>query len=291
MIKRVVIVGHTGFIGSKIESTLRKNYPALEIMGFSYPSFDLVTEAERLKTYFDEYTGVVMLAAVKKQLGDTLENFQTNINLITAFCKVLSECKIQRVLYFSSAAVYGESIPHTIISENTALQPQTYYGIAKYASEKLLLRAAPAGLVILRPAVIYGPGDMAAYGPSGFLQMALADKEVVLWGDGMEKREFIFVEDVALLVEKILFSDYTGILNVASGKSYSYREILEVIREKTSLPLKIRSRERTNEKVDHYFNNGSLRKQFPAFEFTSLSQGIQKMMAVLPEGVKNERGE
>ncbi len=280
MIKRVVILGHTGFIGSKIESTLRTNYPMLEIVGLSYPAFDIVTEAEKLKTYFDEYTAVVMLAAVKKQFGDTIENFQKNIDIITAFCKVISECKIQRVIYFSSAAVYGESIEHDMITENTSVEPQTYYGMAKYVSERLLLKVAQKGLVILRPPVIYGSGDMAAYGPSGFLQTALAGGEIVLWGDGTEMREFIFIDDVVRLVEKMLFSDYTGVLNVASGKSYSYQGILEVMREQKNLCLNVTMRERTNEKVDHYFDNSLLMKKFPAVTFTSLSKGIEKMILV-----------
>ncbi len=292
MIMRTVIIGHTGFIGSRIEHALREHYPKLELVGKSSPAFDLQRDAGALRPYFDSRTAVIMLAGVKKQWGDTIENYQRNVMMVAGLGKVLQECPVPRLIYFSSAEVYGENSNNNdnnnnnnnnndnnnAITENTPVQPTSYYGIAKYASERMLQKVMPRGLVIIRPPQIYGPGDMPCYGPSGFLHAALRQEPLVLWGDGQEKREFIFVDDVVSIVEKLLFTDYEGVLNIASGNSYSYQEIIEILQADHSLSPRVSSRERTQHKVDHTFNNQKLKTLFPAFCFTPLSYGIKKMV-------------
>ena len=283
MINRIVILGHTGFIGSHLEKYFSNNYPTIEIIGQSLPSIDLAEDASLLKNYFNANTAVIMCAAVKKQLGSTITTCQKNIAMVANLCTMLEQSPVERLIYFSSAAVYGEQRQNLNITEDTSINPSSYYGIAKTTGESLLQKAMSKGLVIVRPPQIYGPGDIPCYGPVGFLHTVLNKEPIILWGDGTEKREFIFVDDVVALVEKLLFSDYKGVLNIASGKSYSYQEILEVIRKMTGLSLQVRSQERTNEKVDHYFDNNTLMQQFPAFQFTSLSKGVQKMISTSQE--------
>lgn len=286
MIKKIVILGHTGFIGSHLESFLSKKHPGVEVIGKSLPALDLSKDATILKDYFDETTAVIMCAAVKKQLGDSLENCEKNMAMVMNVCRILHGYPVQRFLYFSSAAVYGENNHNLSINEETPIQPTSYYGIAKCASEKLLQKVMPNGLVVIRPPVIYGPGDQPGYGPSGFLHAAQNQETITLWGDGSEKREFIFVEDIVSLVEKLVFSEYQGILNLASGRSYTYLEILELVKAHTGQTLKMSSKERTQPKVDHGFQNHKLLKLFPTFRFTPLADGMQKMATDKDSGYK-----
>lgn len=277
MIKRIVILGHTGFIGAHLERFLRQNYHQLKIIGISRMVLDLTEDTNILENYFDHHTAVIMCAMVKKQFGDSLENFKKNITIITNVGKVLEQHPVARFLYLSSAAVYGEKIHNLNITEETPPRPTSYYGLAKYVSEKVLEKVLPQNLIVIRPPVIYGPGDLPAYGPSGFLHAASSHEPIILWGDGMEKREFIFVDDIVVLVQQLLFSDYSGTLNIASGESYTFIEIIETIKALTQLPLTITSRERTQPKVDHHFNNQKLKSLFPTFVFTPLHKGIEKM--------------
>lgn len=277
MIKRIIILGHTGFIGAHLEQFLRQNYSQLKIIGISRLILDLTEDVDILKNYFDYNTAVIMCAMVKKQFGDNLENFKKNITMITNVANVLEQHQVARFLYFSSAAVYGEQIHNLNITEETSPQPTSYYGLAKYVSEKILEKVLPHNLIVIRPPVIYGPGDLPVYGPSGFLHAASSQEPIILWGDGKEKREFIFIDDVTVLVQQLLFSDYIGTLNIVSGENYTYLEIIEIIKALTQLPLTITSRERTQQKVDHHFNNQKLKALFPTFRFTPLSKGIEKM--------------
>jgi nucleoside-diphosphate-sugar epimerase len=79
-IQRVIILGHTGFIGGHLERFFRLRSPEIEIVGRSFPDFDLTKTEDTfsLAELFDLQTTVVMCSAIKKQLGDTVDAFSQN---------------------------------------------------------------------------------------------------------------------------------------------------------------------------------------------------------------------
>jgi UDP-glucose 4-epimerase len=280
-IRRVLILGHTGFIGGHLERFLRIQWPELEVVGWSFPAIDLTTETgmSSLSGLFDLKTAVIVCAGVKRQLGDNLDTFSQNMKIAINLCRRLQEQSVRCLVFFSSAAVYGEEIHNTAITEETPIQPTSYYGLAKYVSECLLRKAVaqpgPGSLLILRPTLVYGPGDVSGgYGPSGFVRAALAGQPITLWGDGSEQREFIFVEDLVRIVCRLALHDYDGVLNIATGHSYSFKDVLEIISRLVQGKMQVNSRPRTKNKVDHGFNNTSLTNLLPDFVFTSLEEGI-----------------
>ena len=134
------------------------------------------------------------------------------------------------IIYLSSARVYGEDVAYLEkISEYTPVQPKTYYGISKYAAERVLEKICTdngINLVILRPPLVYGKDDLSqGYGPTGFTYKVVNSEEIILWGDGSEFREFIYVDDIGNIVSRLVNSNYNGILNLVSGTSYTFKEI------------------------------------------------------------------
>ncbi len=281
-IKRIVILGHSGFIGSHLGKFFKNKTPGIEVIGQSLPSLDLTKDSDvsLLKDFFDMNTAVIMCSAVKKEHGDNLDNFIKNILMVVNLCKLMEKYPVRRFLYFSSAAVYGEDVHNLDIQETSTINPTSYYGIAKYNSEKLLQKTIEqkekSTLIIIRPPVIYGPGDKPCYGPSGFIESALIEKTITLWGDGTELREFIFIGDIVKLVNNLIFHEYEGVLNIASGKSSSFAEIINILSSLLNVKIKLNSRERTKNKVDNKFNNEKLRELFPEFSFTPLKEGLLK---------------
>lgn len=272
-IERVVILGHTGFIGKHLENFFNNKYP--EVIGKSLPDFDLTKDSDSLKDIFDMKTAVIMCSAIKKDYGDNIDNFSKNVSMVVNVCKILETNPVKSFVYFSSAAVYGEDIHNLQISEKTAINPTSYYGMVKYVSERLLWKVSKNNLIIIRPPVIYGPGDQPCYGPSGFVKAALNNETVTLWGDGTEKREFIFIDDVVQLIDKLILNNYNGVLNLASGKSFTFKEIIDMMSSLTNSKIEVNSRERTKNKVDNEFDNSALLKIFPEFTFTPLKDGIK----------------
>lgn len=248
----------------------------LEVVGLSPGRFDLTRSAEDLKPFLNPETAVVMCSAIKRQAGDNLENYEKNVAMAANVSRQLEESPAGRFVYFSSAAVYGEDVENTAITEDTPVEPTSYYGMAKYASERLLLKAAGARtpLLLLRPATIYGPEEPGRpYGPTGFLRAALAGEKVTLWGDGDEKREFVFIDDACEAVAGLLDHPFCGPLNLVTGRSVSFREVLAAVARIAPAPM-TDSRPRSKRKVDHGFDNTLLRAALPSLKFTPLNDAM-----------------
>lgn len=263
----------------------KKRQPQVEVLGLSLPSMDLTREGDvqALSELFDSRTAVIMCAGKKKQLGDTLENFTQNLKMVVNICNLLSHRPVKRFLYFSSAEVYGVDISEPRVTEDTPVRPMSYYGIGKYASECVLQTTVQdqknTSLLILRPPLVYGPGDKSrGYGPSGFLWAAVNSRKITLWGDGSELRDFVYVEDIAQIVRQLTFHKFTGVVNIATGRSSTFRETLEIVARMAPARISIDSRARTKPKVNIGFDNSLLLKLLPNLTFTPLDEGLHRTL-------------
>ncbi len=282
-IKRIILLGHSGFIGSHLEQNLT-THCSYEIIGKSLPDIDLsnLKCANQLLEFFDENTALVLMAAVKRQFGDTLEAFNKNMAIVENVCHLIEKSPVKHIIFMSSAAVYGEETHNTNISESTPVNPTSFYGIAKYTAERILKKTCIArgiSLVCLRPPLIYGPGDSGkTYGPSGFSASAQEGSTITLWGDGTELREFIYIDDLCYLIRVLVDNDIDSELNVVSGNSYSFAEVINILR--TNFPeLEFDSKPRSKDKADNAFDAAKIKKILPEnYQFTSLEDGLSRLI-------------
>lgn len=138
MEKKIIILGHSGFIGSHLERMLSKS-AGWNVIGRSLPDIDLTSaeQAAQLIPFLTPQSTLVLAAAVKRQFGDTFEAFRQNTAIVENICSLLEKHPVKRVIYMSSSAVYGEETDNTDISELTPVNPTSYYGINKYTAERL----------------------------------------------------------------------------------------------------------------------------------------------------------
>lgn len=286
-ITRVVVLGHSGFIGVPLTARFKENFHDLEIVGFSSAECDLSDGqcVESLSTLFDDKTLVIVCSGIKKQWGDSLDIFSKNLLMTTNLCRLLETRPVRRLVYFSSAEVYGEDLDDLHITEMTPVSPTSYYGMAKYASERLLWKVADShgiSLLLLRPPLVYGAGDTSrGYGPSGFIWAAVNRETVTLWGDGTELRSLIFIDDLVDIVSRLTFDSYEGVVNVTDSRSASFRQLLEILSSLVPEGIPHTLRPRTKAKVDNAYCTGLLQRLLPGLSFTPLEEGMGRTLATV----------
>lgn len=279
MKNRIIVLGTRGFVGKALINSLKVDFNNKEILGLS--SLDLNLEKEFDHSHFSinpEGTSLVICSGLKRNHGETLETFDRNLKIAHNLFRLTEKYSFERIVYLSSCAVYGEDVEHALISENQALTPTSFYGIAKSATEQLLQKSCGDRLMILRPPTIYSShSDSKNYDPYGFLYKNIHDELINLWGDGSEKREFLFLDDLLEIVKLVLSLNRVGILNTCSGTSSTFQDILNMATKLTNKKPTITSKERSKSKVDHHFDPGQFNKTFPLFHFTSLENGMKKI--------------
>lgn len=282
---KIVILGHTGFIGSWVMRKLQEFGGGIEVLGYSTSTVDLTRweEVQTLADNFNRQTAVIMCAGIKKQVEESLDAFHQNMAMTHNLARLLRKYPVNRFVYFSSGSVYGENLDHLEINEQTPVNPFSYYGIAKYASEGLFNKVSEEvgdmSVVVFRPSLVYGPGDeKEQYGPSAFAKSIISRGSETLWGDGSELRDFIFVEDVAELTRTITLGDCEGVYNLASGQTHSFKDVVDTLKSLCRADFRVGLRPRTRQKVDQGYDNGKLLTAVPNFTPTGFAQGIGKTL-------------
>lgn len=139
------------------------------------------------------------------------------------------------VFFSSGGTVYGDSL-HMPIPESMPLHPLCSYGVQKATLEMYIqMYGALYGLkyLILRPSNPYGlgqnPNRKQGIIPI-FVKNVLSGNSISIWGDGLNVRDYIFMEDMLDAVEKLLQANISNqIYNIGSGYGYTIMQVLELI--------------------------------------------------------------
>jgi UDP-glucose 4-epimerase len=133
-----------------------------------------------------------------------------------------------RIVFFSTAAVYGNTRRHPA-TEECPCEPLGRYAAAKLAAEEIV-SAAPRSC-ILRVTNVFGP--LSTEKPQGIIPLLYrachVGSPVKIWGDGSATKDYLHAEDFAEAVAAVLRADLSGIYNVASGHSLSLTEIVDLV--------------------------------------------------------------
>ena len=292
MRQKVVILGNSGFIGSSLERDLRE-VGGIQVEGLNSSDLDLSEKEtpEKLAKILNEETILFIFSRSRKK-QNKIDGFHNNILIDQNIARCLEKTPVKKCLYFSSISVYGEAATNSAITENTPVDPSTLYGITKYAGEKILqVTAQKAGfpLLVLRCCKVYGPGntDIISYGPDQFINTILKDSKLGLFGDGEEKRDYLFITDLIGIIKQLAFSEAGGTLNLASGDSYSFKEIALMLRKITNKDFTEICRERVLPVIHQGFVIKKLLEACPGVKFADLEKGLQVTWSLVGKQVSH----
>lgn len=247
---KIFIAGHRGLVGSALLRKLEQESFA-NVTVRDRAALDLRTVEAVDRFFAAEKPAVVVLAAAKvggiKANNDfpvefLAENLQVQNNVIRA----AYENGVRKLLFLGSSCIYPKHAPQPI-SEGALLSgplepTNEAYAIAKIAGIKLCQaynREYGANFISAMPTNLYGPNDNFDLESSHVLPALLRKahtakqerrRELVVWGSGSPRREFLHVDDLAaacvFLLEKY---DSPEIINVGCGEDISIRELAELI--------------------------------------------------------------
>ena len=138
---------------------------------------------------------------------------------------------VRAFLLVSSSSVYGGEAPWT---ESSPLSPCSPYGVTKLTGEHLArVRLSDTGttLMTVRPFSVYGPRQRSDLALSRLLDCAVQDRAFTVFGDGQQRRDFTFVEDVVECMMRLLTTPAAGTFNLCAGKNHSLTELITLVNE------------------------------------------------------------
>jgi len=253
---RFLITGGAGFLGSALANRLVKEghkVMVLDDLSAGDPSrldprvlFTRgdVRDIPKLWTLLQNVDCVYHLAArvsVPESVLYPREYNEVNVGGTVSIMEAIRDAGVKRVVLTSSGAVYGEQ-PEQPVKESFPPNPQSPYAVSKLAAEHYVNTiGALWGIetVILRIFNAYGPGQFipASHAPviPQFIKQALGGGTLVVFGDGEQTRDFVYIDDVvkALVAAATAREVNRAIINVGSGQETSINELVEKVARAT----------------------------------------------------------
>jgi UDP-glucose 4-epimerase len=219
---------------------------------------------------------VIFLSVINKTVNNDFDAFQRNVHLVRNFTRAQSSADIGGIVYFSSVDVYGNN-PEKPITEQSRIQPDTWYGLAKYNCEWILSSSGEVRcpVTILRVPGVYGPAlkDRSVIGR--LVRSIRETRTASISGSGRAQRDYVYIGDVLKLISRLAPLGYHGVLNVVTGQSHSILDIARVAGEVLKQKFEIKHEPAdTAREFDLEFDNRLLLSIVPGFEFTDLRAGI-----------------
>jgi UDP-glucose 4-epimerase len=275
---RVVVLGAGGFLGRNLLAASAA--AQIGAVGLGSRDIDLADEGAgaRLAERLRPGDALVFLAALTPDKGRDSGTLMRNLAMARAVCEATRAVEIAQVVYASSDAVY--SFATALISEDTPAVPLDLYGAMHRTRELMLAGECKAPLAVLRLTAVYGAEDTHnSYGPNRFVRQALKDGRVSLFGNGEETRDHLYIDDAVDLILKVVSHGSTGLLNLASGNSATFRAAAEMVAARAGRPVEIAPSPRQNPATHRHFDITNLVRAFPGVGLKSLDQGLAATFA------------
>jgi nucleoside-diphosphate-sugar epimerase len=274
---RTTVLGSGGFIGGAILRKIEASGAAA--VGLGRKEIDLLADGsdDRLAAMLhpDDALVVVSARAPCKTPAMMLEN----IRMMASVCEALAKRAVAHLIYMSSDAVYADGpLP---LTEASPAAPTSLHGAMHLAREQMLLATSGATpLAIVRPTLVYGADDPHnGYGPNKFRRQANRGEDIVLFGEGEERRDHVDIDDIAELVRRIVDRRSSGVLNIATGTTTSFRALADKVVALSPRKIEIKGSPRSGPMPHNGyrpFDSAATRIAFPDFRYTAVDIGFAR---------------
>lgn len=278
--KTVIVTGVAGFIGSHLaEKLLKENFKVIGIDCYTdyYPeqikknNIDLCLKNKDfvlinddlinmdLTAIFEKATFLFHEAAqpgVRSSWGNSFEIYLRNNIKVTQ--KILETAKnvdsLEKIIMASSSSVYGNQ-DGIMKEEKTIPKPFSPYGATKLAAENLgniYFNNYNLPVCSLRYFTVYGPRQRPDMAFSRFIMSALSKKNIIVYGNGEQTRDYTFIEDIVEANMLLMENDVVGeIINIGGGNVISTNKIIKLLEDISGNKISIKYEEKQKGDVKH----------------------------------------
>lgn len=243
---KLLVTGGAGFIGSNFIRLFLAGHPDAQILNFdkltyagnlanladveNQPNYrfvrgDICDEAAVEKVFAESFDAVVHFAAeshVDRSIAGAREFIRTNVEGTLVLLETARKRKVPRFVHVSTDEVYGSMSPKQTANEDSPLAPNSPYAASKAAADLLVrsyIRTHQFPAIITRSTNNYGPYQFPEKLIPLMISNALEGKKLPVYGDGLNERDWIFVEDHCRAIDAVLQKGKIGeIYNIGSGK-------------------------------------------------------------------------
>jgi GDP-L-fucose synthase len=247
--KRVFVAGERGMVGRAIVRRLASS--ACEVLSAPHAALDLENEASVAAWFAANGPQAVFLAAAKVggiRANDTLpvDFLERNLRIAANVIRAAHEAKVEKLVFLGSSCIYPREAAQPMTEEALLTGPleptNQWYAIAKIAGIKLCeayRKQYGDDFVSVMPTNLYGPGDNYhpehSHVPAALIRRFHEAKksgaaDVVVWGTGAARREFMHVDDMAdgcvFVMER---HSGAGMLNVGTGEDVTIADFAALV--------------------------------------------------------------
>ncbi|HEV2296986.1 MAG TPA: dTDP-glucose 4,6-dehydratase [Candidatus Acidoferrales bacterium] len=243
---KLLVTGGAGFIGSNFIRLFFAEHPDAEIFNFDKLTYagnlanladiesqtnyrfvrgDICDAAAVDEIFADSFNAVVHFAAeshVDRSIAGAREFVRTNVEGTLVLLEAARKRKVPRFVHVSTDEVYGSMSPKQTANEDSPLAPNSPYAASKAAADLLVrsyIRTHQFPAIITRSTNNYGPYQFPEKLIPLMISNALEGKKLPVYGDGLNERDWIFVEDHCRAIDAVLQKGKIGeTYNIGSGK-------------------------------------------------------------------------
>lgn len=304
---KILVTGCAGFIGSHLcERLIKENHSVIGIDNFSkyydrkikennikdllkrkkFSFFEVDILSKDFNKHLKNIDAIYHSAAqagVRSSWGTQFNEYVKNNIIVTQ--KILEKIKenkgIKILVYASSSSIY-ENSPDFPFKEDSPKIPISPYGVTKLAAENLChlyYKEFSVPVVSLRYFTVYGPRQRPDMGFNKFIRAILSNKEILIYGDGSQSRDFTYIDDIVSANIAVLSKNVIGeAFNIGGGNRITIKRVLNHLEEISKRKINLKFEKRQKGDVEHTAAEITKAKKLLCYSpKTKITDGLTKM--------------